>query len=68
MAKLLLFLILLAVCWPLALVALLVYPLIWVLSLPFRLLGFAFDLAAAVLGLLTALLLFPIRVLRPGSS
>ena len=41
MAKFLLWLILLVVCWPLALLALVLYPLVWLLLLPFRLLGIA---------------------------
>ena len=43
MAKFLLWLILLVVCWPLALLALVLYPLVWLLLLPFRLLGFAVE-------------------------
>jgi hypothetical protein len=46
--------------WPVALVALLLFPLIWVLSLPFRLLGLTLD---AVFALLKALLFLPARVL-----
>ena len=52
MLKLLLFCLLLVVCWPLALVALVLYPLIWLILLPFRLVGIvvggAFDLIAAL--------------------
>jgi hypothetical protein len=55
-----LWLLLLVVCWPLALLALIVYPLVWVLLLPFRLLGIAVD---GVLGLLRSLLTLPARVL-----
>jgi hypothetical protein len=61
MLKLLLFCILLCTCWPLALVALLLYPLIWLVLLPFRLVGMVvggtFDLIAALFSL-------PARVLR----
>ena len=60
MVKFLLFCILLVLCWPLALLALLLYPLIWLVLLPFRLLGFAVE---GVLGLIRALFMFPARVL-----
>jgi hypothetical protein len=43
MAAFLLWFILLVVCWPLALLALLLYPLVWLLLLPFRILGFAVE-------------------------
>jgi len=45
MATFLLWLILLVICWPLALLAFILYPLVWLLLLPFRLLGFAVDLS-----------------------
>jgi len=61
MAAFFLWCILLVVCWPLALLALLVYPLVWILLLPFRLLGVA---VSGVFELLRALLLLPARVLR----
>lgn len=61
MAAFLLWLLLLVCCWPLALLALVLYPLVWLLLLPFRLLGVAVD---GVLGLLSALLLLPARLLR----
>lgn len=60
MATFLLWLLLLVVCWPLALLALLLYPLVWLLLLPFRLLGVAVD---GVLGLLRAVLTLPARLL-----
>jgi hypothetical protein len=60
MAAFLLWLLLLVVCWPLALLALLLYPLVWLLLLPFRILGLAVD---GVLGLLRAVLFFPARLL-----
>ena len=61
----LLWLLLLVVCWPLALLALLLYPLVWLLLLPFRLLGFAVE---GVLEFVRALVLLPARVLggKPG--
>ncbi len=56
----LLWLLLLALSWPLALLALVLYPLVWLLLLPFRLVGIAVD---GVFGLLRAVLLLPARVL-----
>jgi hypothetical protein len=56
----LLFLILLVLCWPLAIVALVLYPLIWLVLLPFRLLGFAVE---GVFAFIKALFLLPARVL-----
>ncbi len=54
------------VCWPVALLALVLYPIIWLLLLPFRLLGIAVD---GVFELLKALLRLPARVLRgPAAS
>lgn len=52
--------ILLIVCWPVALMALLLYPLVWLLLLPFRILGIAVD---GVLELVKALIMLPVRVL-----
>ncbi|WP_297922978.1 hypothetical protein [Metallibacterium sp.] len=57
----LLWLILLVLCWPLALLALVLYPLLWLLLLPFRLVGFA---VGGVLALVAALFMLPARVLR----
>jgi hypothetical protein len=54
-------LILLVLCWPLALAALVLYPLIWLLLLPFRILGIAVE---GVLQLVRALILLPARLLR----
>jgi hypothetical protein len=59
----LLWLVLLVLCWPLALLALVLYPLIWLLLLPFRLLGIAVD---GVLELVRAVVLLPARVLGGG--
>ena len=52
--------ILLVLCWPLALLALLLYPLVWLLLIPFRLLGFAVE---GVLAVFRGLILLPGRVL-----
>ena len=61
MAAFLLWLILLAVCWPLAIVALILYPIVWLLVLPFRVVGVAVD---GVLQLMRSLVLLPARLLR----
>jgi hypothetical protein len=59
--KLLLWLILLFFCWPLALVALLLYPLVWLILLPFRIVGIAVE---GALELVWAVVTLPARVLR----
>jgi len=65
-AKFLLWLVLLVLCWPLALLALVLYPLVWLLLLPFRLLGIAVE---GVLAFVKALVLLPARILRgPGAA
>ena len=61
MAAFLLWIILFILCWPLALLALVIYPFVWLLLLPFRIMGIAVD---GVLGLLSALFLLPARLLR----
>lgn len=63
MVKLLLWLLLLIFCWPLAVLALILYPIVWVLLLPFRLIGIAVE---GVFELLKAILLLPARILRGG--
>ena len=60
MLTFILWLILLVVCWPLALLALVLYPLVWLILLPFRLLGFAVE---GAFGLVKALFLLPARLL-----
>ncbi len=67
MVKFLLWLILLVLCWPLALLALVLYPFVWLLLLPFRLLGIA---VGGVLELVKAVVLLPARLLggRPWRS
>ncbi len=62
MLAFLLWCILLVLCWPLALLALILYPLVWLLLLPFRILGIAVE---GVLDLLWALATFPARILHP---
>ena len=53
--------ILFVVCWPLALMALILYPIIWLVLLPFRILGFA---VGSVLDLIKSIIMLPSRVLR----
>ena len=59
----LVWLVLLFLCWPIALLALVMYPLVWLLLLPFRLLGIGVE---AVLELLRAIVMLPARVLGGG--
>lgn len=61
MIKFLLWLLLLVICWPLALMAVVLYPIVWVLLLPFRLIGIGVE---AVFALLKSVLMLPARVLR----
>jgi hypothetical protein len=61
MLTFILWLLLLVFCWPLALLALLLYPLIWLILLPFRLIGIAVE---GVFSFLHALIMLPARVLR----
>ncbi len=64
MASFILWCVLLVICWPLALLALVLYPIIWLLLLPFRLLGIA---VTGVLELVRAIILLPARVLSGPS-
>ncbi len=59
----LLWLIVLVLCWPLALLALVLYPLVWLILLPFRLIGIS---VSAVFELLAAIITLPARILRGG--
>jgi len=61
MVKFLLWCILLVFCWPLALLALVLYPLVWLLLLPFRLVGIAVE---GALELVRAIIFLPVRILR----
>ena len=65
MTKFLLWCILLVLCWPLALLAIVLYPVVWLLLLPFRLLGIA---VGGVLELVGAIVSLPARVLRGPRS
>ncbi len=58
-------LLLFVLCWPVALLAIVLFPLVWLLSLPFRLVGITLE---AVFALLRSLLMLPARILghRPG--
>ncbi len=60
MVKFFLWLILLILCWPLALLALLLYPVVWLLLLPFRLVGITVN---AVFDLFKAIITLPARLL-----
>ena len=61
MVKVLLWCVLLVLCWPLALIALVLYPLVWLLLLPFRMVGIA---VGGALSLVWAMVTLPARVLR----
>ncbi|MGH9573148.1 MAG: hypothetical protein ACRD40_06410 [Candidatus Acidiferrales bacterium] len=61
MLKFLLWCILLVLCWPLAIIALVLYPIVWLILLPFRVVGIA---VTGVLDLIAAILFLPARVLR----
>jgi len=56
----LLWLLLLAIAWPMAVLALILYPIVWILALPFRLVGVSLE---AIFELLTALITLPARLL-----
>jgi hypothetical protein len=60
-----LWLIVLFFCWPLALVAIVLYPIVWILLLPFRIVGIAVD---GALELVRAVIFLPARVLGAGGS
>jgi hypothetical protein len=59
--KVLLWFILLVLCWPVALLALILYPIIWILLIPFRLIGIT---VSAVLDLFKAVIFLPARLLK----
>lgn len=61
MAGFLLWCILFVLCWPLAILALVLYPIVWLLTLPFRIVGIA---VSGAFQLLSAILLLPARMLR----
>jgi len=65
MINFLLWLILFVICWPLAILGLVLYPIVWLLTLPFRLLGIA---VSGVFALLKAIIFLPARILgqKPG--
>ncbi len=64
MLTFLMWLLLFVVCWPIAVIALLLYPIVWLLSLPLRLVGIGVE---ALFETLRALLMLPARVLRGPS-
>jgi hypothetical protein len=61
MIKFLLWCLLFVFCWPLALAALVLYPLVWLFLLPFRIVGIAVD---GVLQLISGIILLPARLMR----
>jgi hypothetical protein len=61
MLKFLLWCILFVLCWPLALLALILYPIVWLLLLPFRIIGIA---VGGVLELIRSIVTLPARLLR----
>ena len=65
MTKFFLWVILLILCWPVALLALVLYPIVWVLLLPFRLVGIA---VGGVFAFLRAIVFLPARLLGGGAS
>ncbi len=65
MVKFLLWLLLLVVCWPLAILALILWPFVWLICLPLRLLGIAVE---GVFSLLRAMVMLPARVLGGGAA
>lgn len=64
MVTFILWCLLLVLCWPLALLAIILYPLVWLLTLPFRLVGIAVE---GVFELLRSIILLPARILRGPS-
>jgi hypothetical protein len=65
MAKFLLWIILLFLCWPLALLALVLYPVVWLLLLPFRIIGLTVD---GLFAFLSAVIMLPSRILRGSGA
>ena len=61
MLKFLIWCVLFVLCWPLALLALVLYPIVWLILLPFRIVGIA---VGSVLALVWALVVLPAKVLR----
>ena len=61
MVKFLLFCLLLVLCWPVALIALILYPFVWLILLPFRLVGIV---VGGAFELIAALFMLPVRLLR----
>lgn len=63
MTKFLLWLILLVICWPVAILALIFYPFVWLILLPFRIIGIT---VSGVLELLRGIITFPVRLMQGG--
>jgi hypothetical protein len=64
MTNFLLWIIVLLLCWPIALLAIILYPFVWLLLLPFRILGIAVD---GVFQLIRAIITLPARILGGGT-
>ena len=60
MKTLLLWCVLLVLCWPVAILAIVLWPLVWLLSIPFRFIGISFE---AIFALLRSILFLPARIL-----
>lgn len=60
MVKFLLWLLVFILCWPLAIIALILYPVVWLILIPFRIIGFAVE---GILGFIKGILMLPSRVL-----
>jgi len=65
MATFFLWVLLLIICWPIAIIALVLYPIVWLLLLPFRLIGIT---VSAVFDLLKSIITLPIRILKGPQS
>lgn len=65
MMTFLIWLLVLFICWPLALLALVLYPIVWLILLPFRLLGIGVE---AVFALLKSIVMLPARILRGSAN
>ncbi len=59
--SLILWCILFVLCWPLALIVLILFPIVWLILLPFRIVGFTLDL---VFSLVKGILLFPVKLVK----
>ena len=65
MLTFMLWIVLLFLCWPLALLALVLYPIVWILTLPFRIIGLTMN---GLFAFLTALIMLPGRILQGSKT